>query len=76
VTHVTKDEICNVAKSKNPAAAAEVDGMELGLFDPQELEETVKEDVRKLRSEKTLEGLEVYGFVLETETGILREVNV
>lgn len=76
MTHVTKDEIRDVATSKNPAAAVEVDEMDLGLFKPEDLEETVKEDVRKLRSEKTLDGLEVYGFILETDKGVVREIDV
>jgi hypothetical protein len=38
---------------------------------PEDLEETLKEYVLKLRSEKTLNGFEVYGFVLETDKGVV-----
>jgi carbonic anhydrase len=76
VSHVTNDEVRAFAKSKNPAAAANVDKMDFGVWKAENLDVTVREDVLKLREEKSLHGLEVYGFVLDTHTGVVREVDV
>jgi carbonic anhydrase len=76
VTHVTEQELRDYAKSKNPASAADVDKIEFRLWEKEQLEESVKEDVSILRAEKSLTGLEVYGFVLDTQTGVLKEVAV
>lgn len=75
VSHVTENEIREFAKSKNPAAAADVDKIDFRLWKEEQLEETVREDVRKLREEKSLDGMEIYGFVLDTQTGAVKEVD-
>lgn len=74
MSHIGEDEIRKFAKSKN--AEANVDSTDFGVWKEEDLEETVKEDVRKLREEKSLEGLEVYGFTLDTQTGAVKEVNI
>ncbi|KUL84305.1 hypothetical protein ZTR_07571 [Talaromyces verruculosus] len=76
VTHVTEDEIREYAKSKNPEAAAIVDKMDFDLWREEHLEESIKKDVRKLREEKSLDGIEVFGFVLDTQTAVVTEVQV
>ena len=76
MTHVTEDEIREYAKSKNPEAAAVVDKMDFDLWREEHLEESVKKDVRKLREEKSLDGIEVFGFVLDTQTAVVTEVQV
>jgi carbonic anhydrase len=76
VSHLTDEEIRQFAISKNPDAAADVNKMEFGLWREEQLEETIREDVRKLRAEKSLKGMEVYGFSLETFTGAVTEVEV
>lgn len=65
MSHVGEDGIRHFAKSKN--TAANVDSIDFGVW---------KEDVRKLRDEKSLDGLEVYGFTLDTQTGVVEEVNI
>ena len=74
--HVTEDEVRAYAKSKNPAAAADVDKIDFGLWKEEHLQDTVREDVRKLRAEKSLEGMEVLGFVLDTQTGVVTELEI
>ncbi|KAE8556394.1 hypothetical protein EYB25_001095 [Talaromyces marneffei] len=76
MTHVTEDEIRDYAKSKNPAAAAIVDKIDFGLWKEEHLEDSVRKDVRKLREEKSLDGIEVFGFVLDTQTAVVTEVQV
>jgi carbonic anhydrase len=73
---VTEAEIHEFSKSKNPDAAAAVKEIDFRLWEEENLDETVKEDVRKLREEKTLSGLEVCGYVLETQKGLLRQVEI
>jgi len=76
VTHVTEDEILEFAKAKNPDAGADVEKMDFGLWKEEHLEQSIREDVLKLRAEKSLDGLEVHGFALETQTGVVREVSI
>jgi carbonic anhydrase len=73
---VTEEEIHEFSKSKNPEAAAALKEIDFQLWEEENLNETVREDVCKLRKEKTLSGLEVYGYVLETQKGCLRQVEV
>lgn len=76
MTHVTEEEIREYSKSKNPEAAAIVDNIDFDLWKEEHLEESVKKDVRKLRDEKSLDGIEVFGFVLDTQTAVVTEVKV
>lgn len=76
MTHVTEEEIREYSKSKNPEAAAIVDNIDFDLWKEEQLEESVKKDVRKLREDKSLDGIEVFGFVLDTQTAVVTEVHV
>lgn len=76
LTHITDEEIREFAISKNPNAADDVNKIDFGLWREEQLEESVREDVRKLRAEKSLVGLQVYGFTLETFTGVVKEVEL
>lgn len=53
-----------------------MDKMDFDLWREEHLEESVKKDVRKLREEKSLDGIEVFGFVLDTQTAVVTEVQV
>ena len=76
MTQVTDEQVRREAIERTPAAAAEVEGQRYGCFPAEELEKTVKDDVTKLRDAKVLEGVDIRGFILETETGIVRELDV
>lgn len=76
MTHLTQEEIREDAKSRNPEAAAIVDKIDFDLWKAEDLEESVKTDVRKLRENKSLVGMEVFGFKLDTQTGVVTEVQV
>ncbi|KAB8338706.1 hypothetical protein FH972_021651 [Carpinus fangiana] len=71
-THLTDDQITREAKERTPKAAAEIDAMHFGCFKEQDLENSVKVNVDILRATTALEGVQVLGFVLETETGVAR----
>ncbi|KAH8815286.1 carbonic anhydrase [Xylogone sp. PMI_703] len=76
VSIVTEDEIREYSKSKNPDAGRVVDKIDFKLWKEENLADTVREDVRKLRDDISLSGMQVYGFVLDTQTGITKEVDV
>jgi carbonic anhydrase len=75
-THVTDEEIRAYAKSRNPDAASYVDNTDFLTLKPEQREELIRQDVKKLRQDKSLSGIEAYGFVLDTFTGVLKEVEV
>ena len=76
MTHLTQEQIVGEAKKRTPAAADFVEGRDFGCFTAEDFEETVRKDVRKLRAAKVLEGLNVLGLVMDTSTGVVRELDV
>lgn len=48
--------------------------MEFGCFAAEMMEEIIKKDVQELKDHEILQGVEVTGYVLETESGLLRQV--
>ena len=62
--------------SHTTRAAATVDKMDFDLFEEKHLADSVREDVLRLRGEKSLDGLEVFGFTLDTQTGAVTPVQV
>lgn len=76
MTYLTQEQIVSEAKKRTPAAAEWIEGRDYGSFAPEEFEETVRKDVRKLRGTKVLEGVNVWGMVMDTATGVVRELDV
>lgn len=75
-THLTEDSIRNDVKTRTPDASDEIDAEPYGTFTAAEFEKGIKDDVVKLRKAKVLAGLEIRGMALETETGIVRELEI
>ena len=75
-THVTQEQIVREAKARTPAAVDWIEGRDFGCFKAEESEETLKEDVLKLRNAKVLEGMNVFGMMFDTATGVVKESNV
>lgn len=75
-THLTEDGIRKDIKTRTPDAVVEIDADPYGTFTTAELEKTIKDDVEKLRKAKVLAGMEIRGLALETETGIVRELEI
>ena len=62
---------------RTPEAVEEIDATEVyGCFSAAEFEKTIRIDVETLRSSKVLAGEEIRGLALETETGLVRELQV
>lgn len=75
VMHVTPKEIVDtVAAEGNDDAKRAAEEMEYGLFSFDEFEESIREDVRILKGAKSLAGLNVFGFKLDTFTGKIEPV--
>ena len=74
MTHLTDEEIKSDVKKRVPEEAEQVEGIEFGCFTAEDFEKTILEDVETLRTDKLLRGVEVRGFALSTETGVLKEL--
>lgn len=75
VMHVTPEEIVDTVAAEGDAeakrAAEEID---YKLFSFDEFEESIREDVRILKGAKSLAGLNIFGFKLDTFTGKIEPV--
>ncbi|KAH8788621.1 carbonic anhydrase [Diaporthe sp. PMI_573] len=75
VTHVTPKEIVDTVAAEGDADAKRTaEEMEYWLFSSDEFEESIREDVRILKSAKTLAGLNIFGFKLDTFSGKIEPV--
>ena len=77
MTHLTETQIReDVKKRGNSDAARDAENIpSFGCFAAEDLEKTIREDVEALKAEALLSEVEVRGFVLSTETGLLREID-
>lgn len=73
MAHITDDLIKEDAK-KRGVESGELVHVDFGCFAEEDLEKTILEDVETLKKEKVLEGVEIKGYVLSTETGVLSEL--
>ncbi|RFU25572.1 hypothetical protein B7463_g10765, partial [Scytalidium lignicola] len=73
--YMSDEEIRQSLRDRLPEGAPEaneIDALSFGAInDP---EETVKEDVAFLKASPYFKGMEVYGFVQDTHTGLLKEI--
>ncbi|KUI55650.1 Carbon disulfide lyase [Cytospora mali] len=76
VTHVISKEIIDTMATESPAAKHQAEKMDFKLFTSDEFEESIREDVRALRSAPTLAGINIYGFKLDTFTGEIESVDI
>lgn len=79
MTHMTNAQIIEDVKKRTPGAANAVNALVgvtggFGCFTEVEFEETIKEDVRILRGEKMLEGVEIRGLAFDIQDGVVRVV--
>ncbi|KAK7714289.1 hypothetical protein SLS64_004389 [Diaporthe eres] len=74
--HATKEEIVDTVAPEGPEAKRAAEEIDYGLFSPDELEKSIRDDVRLLRSAKALAGVNVLGFKLDTFTGEIEPVDV
>ncbi|KAJ4418575.1 hypothetical protein N0V82_005460 [Gnomoniopsis sp. IMI 355080] len=74
VMHVTPQDIVNKVAESGTAAGAAAEKIDYKLFSFDEFEQSIKDDVRALQEAPTLEGMNVYGFKLDTFTGKVEAV--
>lgn len=75
-TYLTTEGIKGDVVARNPESASTVKDMDFRVFAEGDLDKSVVEDVQALRASDLLVGANVRGFVLDLETGLLREVEV
>ncbi|KKY32299.1 putative carbonic anhydrase [Diaporthe ampelina] len=76
VMHVTHKEVVDTVAAEGPGAKRAAEEIDYKLFSSDEFEESVRQDVRLLRSAETLAGVDVFGFKLDTFTGKIEPVEV
>lgn len=74
MTFLTDEQIKEDVRKRNPDHAAAAAGIDFGCFRTADLEKVVLQDVHSLRAEKLLQGVDIRGYVLVTETGRLRQL--
>lgn len=74
MTHLDPNEIIDAVAKDGSEAEAEAGKIDYKLFSAVQLEDSVREDVRILKSAPTLAGVNVYGFTLDTFTGKVEPV--
>jgi hypothetical protein len=77
MTHVDRKEIIDTIAESGPEAKAAAEKIDdYMLFSSDEVESSVRDDVRSLRKEAILTGVNIYGFKLDTFTGEVTPVDV
>lgn len=74
MAHLSDEGIRGDIRRRTPAEAARGDVIDFGTFEFDELEDVVRRDVQTLKDEKMLQGMDILGFVLITETGELKPI--
>lgn len=74
MTHLTNDEIKEDVKKRDSEGTMDTSKIDFGCFTAADLEKTILEDVSALKAESLLKNVEIRGFVLTTETGLLQEI--
>lgn len=74
--HLKPDEIIETVAVDGAEAKRAAEKIDYKLFSFDEFEESIKEDVRLLRNAKSLAGVNVFGFKLDTFTGEIEPVEV
>lgn len=74
--HVTPKEIIDTVAKDGPGAKRQAEKIDFRVFSSEGFEESVREDVRTLRSAEVLAGVNIYGFKLDTFTGKVEPVEV
>ena len=74
LTWTTDEEVKDAVKARTPGA--DLDSVHFGCWPKERLEETLQDDVLKLRKEPSFGGIEIRGFVLDVATGVVTEAKV
>jgi carbonic anhydrase len=74
MTHLTSEGIKDDVRKRDTEGKMDTSHINFGCFPKEDLEKSIHEDVAALKADPLVAGVEVRGFVLTTETGLLREV--
>jgi carbonic anhydrase len=70
----TDEQVKKGVKERTPGT--DLDHVTFGTWTAEGFEDTIREDVLKLRNDLTFGGIEIRGFALQTDTGKIREIEV
>ena len=74
--YLKDEEIRSDVRKRTPGAEEELDAIkDFGLFAKEDLEKSIRDDVEQLKQTKVLGGMEIRGFWMDTESGIVTEVD-
>lgn len=75
--HLSQGQIVEEAKKRTPGASEKIEALgDYGCFTEDELGKSVICDVKKLKGEQSLEGIQIFGFVLDLNSGLVRQLDV
>lgn len=72
--HLSDEGVKSDIKNRTPTQATLADAIEFLTFSHEDVEDVVRRDVQVLKDEEMLDGLNILGFVFDTETGELKQV--
>lgn len=72
--HLTDDEVRENIKGRGLGGNTDLAGIDFGCYREEDLVSTIHKDIAAFAAEEILTGVQFKGYVLETETGLLREV--
>lgn len=71
MTHLTDDVIKHDLHERDVHGG---DGLDYGCFKTEDLEKSIKDDVATLKTDALLKDVNIRGFVLDTDSAVLREI--
>lgn len=74
MTHLTDASIRSDIQARTPDAFDPTETF--GCIAPDDFEQAIKDDVLTLRAAKVLAGMDIRGLALDTESGVVRELEV
>lgn len=76
ITYLTEDGIREDVKKRTPDAVGDIPDTPYGCLAAADFEKAIQIDVEALRKSKILAGMEIRGLALDTETGLVRELQI
>ena len=77
MSHLTEDGIRKDIEARTPDATEAIERTEpFGFWTTAEFEQSIKVDVERLRGAKVLAGMDIRGLAFDTESGLVRDLEV
>ena len=76
VTHLTENGIREDVRKRTPDAVDEILDTPFGFLAAADFEKAIRVDIEALRKSKILAGMKIRGMALDTETGLVSELQI